>query len=210
MTDATPYPLPRETRQTDVLAGNGTAGPYGPFVFRIFDLEDVEVLLRAADESRFTEVPVTVTKVSGAAFDYFTILFSEAVPASSRFVVRSVRVPVRDAGVKSGTRLVPDALEKEFSKIAATEQELRRDIWPIDPDVMDGDVLVAQGGRIVSGPTAADVAAAEGHASTAASAATAAAASSTEAAMYAAYLGAAVYDFNFDSDPEQPGYDWNV
>jgi hypothetical protein len=31
----------------------------------------------------------------------------------------------------------------------------------------------------------------------------------TEAAMYAEMVGAAVYDFNFDSDPSTPGYDWN-
>lgn len=34
-------------------------------------------------------------------------------------------------------------------------------------------------------------------------------ASATEAAMYAEMVGAAVYDFNFDSDPSTPGYDWN-
>lgn len=39
--------------------------------------------------------------------------------------------------------------------------------------------------------------------------ASAAAASATEAEMYAEMVGAAVYDFNFDSDPETPGYDWN-
>ncbi|NTG85873.1 hypothetical protein G6L15_06890 [Agrobacterium rhizogenes] len=39
--------------------------------------------------------------------------------------------------------------------------------------------------------------------------ANAAEASATEAAMYADMLNAAVYDFNFDSDPSDPGYDWN-
>jgi hypothetical protein len=39
--------------------------------------------------------------------------------------------------------------------------------------------------------------------------ANAAQASATEAAMYADMLNAAVYDFNFDSDPSTPGYDWN-
>lgn len=37
----------------------------------------------------------------------------------------------------------------------------------------------------------------------------ASAASATEAAMYAEMVGAAVYDFNFDTDPETPGLDWN-
>lgn len=33
--------------------------------------------------------------------------------------------------------------------------------------------------------------------------------SATEAAMYAEMVGAAVYDFNFDTDPSTPGLDWN-
>ncbi len=39
--------------------------------------------------------------------------------------------------------------------------------------------------------------------------ANAAQASATEAAVYAEMLNAAVYDFNFDSNPSDPGYDWN-
>lgn len=34
-------------------------------------------------------------------------------------------------------------------------------------------------------------------------------AAATEAQMYADMIGAAVYDFNVDSDPLTPGYDWN-
>jgi hypothetical protein len=34
-------------------------------------------------------------------------------------------------------------------------------------------------------------------------------AAATEAAMYAEMVGAAVYDFNFDTDPSTPGLDWN-
>src|SRR5690606_23464702 len=40
-------------------------------------------------------------------------------------------------------------------------------------------------------------------------AANAAEASATEAGMYAEMVGAAVYDFSFDSDPDLPGYDWS-
>lgn len=39
--------------------------------------------------------------------------------------------------------------------------------------------------------------------------ANAAASSATDAEMYAEMVGAAVYDFSFDSDPELPGYDWS-
>jgi hypothetical protein len=34
-------------------------------------------------------------------------------------------------------------------------------------------------------------------------------AAATDAQMYAEMVGAAVYDFNFDTDPETPGLDWN-
>lgn len=37
----------------------------------------------------------------------------------------------------------------------------------------------------------------------------AAQAAETQAQTYAAIVGAAVYDFNFDSNPSTPGYDWN-
>lgn len=37
----------------------------------------------------------------------------------------------------------------------------------------------------------------------------AAQAAATEAEMYAEMVGAAVYDFSFDSDPDLPGYDWS-
>lgn len=127
MTDATPFPLPRSVRQTDVLSGNGGA-VYGPFGFKIFDVEDVEVWTRPADAASFAKASVTVAKVSDLAFDTFTVTFAVALPITTEFVVRSARVAERSAGVKSGTRLDADALEKEFSKIAATDQELRRDI----------------------------------------------------------------------------------
>lgn len=50
---------------------------------------------------------------------------------------------------------------------------------------------------------------AEAQADRATTQANAAQASATEAAMYADMLNSAVYDFNFDSDPSDPGYDWN-
>lgn len=43
----------------------------------------------------------------------------------------------------------------------------------------------------------------------AAASASASAASATEAESYALMVGAAVYDFSFDSDPSTPGYDWS-
>lgn len=124
----TPYPVPRSTRQTDILVGNG-GKVYGPFDgLQIFDNEDVVVYSRATTDVPFSAVPVTVAKVSGLSFDFFTIEFAENVPATTQFVVSSERVAERSAGVKKGTQLDMTALEKELSKIATTDQELRRDV----------------------------------------------------------------------------------
>ncbi|PZU23913.1 MAG: hypothetical protein DI589_06560 [Shinella sp.] len=204
MTDATPFPLPRQTRQTDVLSGNGGT-VYGPFGFKIFDIEDVEVWTRAADEVRFSRAAATVAKVSGLAFDAFTVAFAAALPVTTEFVVRSARVAERSAGVKSGTRLDPDALEKEFSKISTTDQELRRDLgravlsdfgalpYTLSDDLADGDTIMKLGQRLVKGANAADIANAQQHA------ADAEAASVEAMAAAAAAVGAANSQFRFVS-----------
>ncbi|MFC0809124.1 hypothetical protein ACFHWW_27400 [Ensifer sp. P24N7] len=160
----TPYPVPRSTRQTDILVGNG-GKIYGPFDgLQIFDNEDVVVYTRTAAGQPFTPVAVTVVKVSGLSFDFFTIEFPEDVPSTTEFVVSSERVAERSAGVKKGTMLDMTALEKELSKIATTNQELRRDVdraariefgappLSIASDLNDGDTLMKQGERLVTGP----------------------------------------------------------
>ncbi|RVK75419.1 hypothetical protein CN154_15055 [Sinorhizobium meliloti] len=123
-----PYPVPRSIRQTDILVGNG-GKVYGPFDgLQIFDNEDVVVYTRTDDASPFEPVAVTVAKVSGLSFDFFTIEFSTAIDATTEFIVASERVPERSAAVKKGTMLDMTALEKELSKVATVDQELRRDV----------------------------------------------------------------------------------
>lgn len=163
-----PYPIPRQLRQSGILVGGG-GDTYGPFDFKIFDPVDVVVCACAADEERFTEVAgITVTKVNGNTglnpLDNFTIQFPYMVPASTRYVVLSSRIAARDAGVMSGTRIDPDALEKEFSKIATQQQELRRDLGRavmvefgegalvVDAGIQDGDTIMREGDRFVAGP----------------------------------------------------------
>lgn len=163
-----PYPIPRQLRQSGILLGDG-GDTYGPFDFEIFDTDDVVVCWRPIGAKRFVEVAgVVVTKVNGNnvlnPLDYFSIKFPSTVPASTRFVVLSSRIAARDAGVMSGTRINPDALEKEFSKIATQQQELRRDLgralmtdfgapaMTVDPDIPDGATLMRQGDRLVEGP----------------------------------------------------------
>ncbi|GCA49308.1 hypothetical protein KGO5_01751 [Sinorhizobium sp. KGO-5] len=147
-----PYPIPRGVRQTDVLVGNG-GRVYGPFDgLKVFDTEDVEVLVRPVDAEFFSTASVTVAKVSSEPFDYFTVEFPYDVPTTTRYQVRSVRLAERSAGVEKGTRIDMTGLEKELSKIATTQQELRRDVFPADPELADGDILMVKDGRMVPGP----------------------------------------------------------
>lgn len=169
-----PYPIPRQLRRSDILVGDG-GDAYGPFDFEIFDPEDVVVYARSAADLRFSEVEgITVTKVAGNSalnpLDKFSVRFPADVPATTRFIVFSSRLAVRAAGVMSGTRVDPNAMEKEFSKIATQQQELRRDIGRavmvefgedalvLDAGIEDGDTLMKEGDRLVPGPNLPDLA----------------------------------------------------
>lgn len=164
-----PYPIPRQARQTAILLGDG--GPtYGPFGFKIFDVEDVAVYTRPDGEEVFSPVAVTVAKVDDLPFDLFTIEFADDLPETTEFVVASERQPMRDAGVDKGTRIDMTALEKELSKIASFGQELRRDIsrsmkvdfggeegLTVSSALLDGDTLMKSGNFLVKGPNATDI-----------------------------------------------------
>lgn len=127
-TETTPHFIPRQSRQTGVLVGDGGA-IYGPFGnLKIFDTADIVVYLRDENADQFLATTVKVSKVEGLPFDAFTIEFSYNLPATSEFVVSSERIAERSVGVVNGNRIDPTALEEEFSKIATAQQELRRDI----------------------------------------------------------------------------------
>lgn len=124
----TPYPLPRQTRMSDILFGDGTAGPYGPSPFKIFETADVRVLACPAGADSFSDVPAVVTKTSGAEFDTFSLTFASPLPATTRFVFFAARTHHRDVSVFKGGALSTDQLEKELSKQATVISELRRDV----------------------------------------------------------------------------------
>ncbi|RXT29373.1 hypothetical protein B5P46_11880 [Rhizobium leguminosarum] len=219
-----PFPIPQQLRQADIFLGDG-GQTYGPFSFKIFDIGDAEVWSRPAGDSGFAKQSVFVAKVNGDPFDNFTVTFPAGQPDTTQILVQSARLDSRAAGVMRGGRIDPTAMEKEFSKIATEMQELRRDIdrgWKsdfgqepmtLDADVEDGDVLVKDGDRLAKGPSAAallDVQKqAEEARDIAVDKAEIAVQAAADAEAYALIVGAAVYDFNFDSDPSTPGYDWN-
>lgn len=191
---AQPYPISREAREEAVNVGSGVA-TYGPFDLKIFDIEDVEIWTRPAAGGPWSLVSVVVTKTAGAAFDTFSITFPAPITSATQYKVLGARVPARSAGVTSGTKLDPDALEKELSKIAAALQELRRDVgrgiqvqfgagYTMADDLPDGATLMRSGGRIVEGPDASEIQAAQGYSVTAGLAAVAAQLSAEAAATF--------------------------
>jgi hypothetical protein len=158
-----PFPIPRQLRQTDVFVGDGGA-TYSGFSFKIFDIVDVQVWIKAEDETAFSQQTVTVAKLNNLPFDDFSVTFLSGQPNTTDIVVRSARVAERTAGVDNGTRIGMDALEKELSKQATVLQEVRRDVdravmadfgqagMTIDVDIPDGASLKKEGNRLVQGP----------------------------------------------------------
>lgn len=126
----TPYPLPREKRESTIDVGNGTAGPYGPSGFKVFDVADVAVFVRPAGAEFFTDAPVgtTVIKTSGQPFDTFSVTFPVAVPPTTDFIFQSRRVHERATAVTKGGAISAGELERELSKQGSVLDELRRDI----------------------------------------------------------------------------------
>lgn len=171
---AQPYPISRETREEAIYFGDGGA-TYGPFDLKIADVEDVEIWIRAQDAAVWSLAAPTVTKTAGDPIDTFSIAFPYNLPATSRYKVLGKRTHERSAGVTNGTRIDPNALEKELTKVGMVLQELRRDVGRgiqvqfgdgliMSDDLEDGDTLMKSGGRVVKGANAADIAAAQEYA----------------------------------------------
>lgn len=165
---ATQYPLPRELRETAILVGNGTAGPYGPTIFKVFDAVDVEVWWRAEDETDFTKASVTVAKTSGLALDTVSVTFAENVPATTEFLIASRRLHERSVAVTKAGTIDSDQLEKELSKQGSVLDELRRDIRrggsPVTGSLGQTLVFGADGG-VLPGADQSDIVSAQAYAS---------------------------------------------
>lgn len=159
--DNQPFPLPRQIRETDIMAGDGSA-TYGPFGFKIFDETDIIALIRRDGENVFTAASITVTKVSGLPFDDFKVTFASALAPQDSYVIRSSRLHERQIAITRGGAISGKELEKELSKQGTVLQELQRDarhtirVQPgeVPPSIEllpDNHIWMSQDGNMVDG-----------------------------------------------------------
>jgi len=167
----TPYPIPREARQSAILSGDGLNATYGPFSWKIFDTVDVSVWTRALGDTDFFPTTVAVSKVSNLPQDYFTVTFVGVLPETTDFIVVGDRLHERSSGITRGHQLDPAALEKELSKQGTVLQEHARELGravrvgfgetPTDLPASDGKSLIGwNGGELVNRELEADLLAA--------------------------------------------------
>lgn len=159
----TPYPVARDYRRTAVLVGNGGT-VYSGFGFKILDVDDVAVYLKRSIDTEFALVSATVSKAAALDYDDFSIAFASAITAADQYFVIGATLVERTAGVLKGTKIDPDAMEREFSRITMMLNEARRDLARavladpsalsapyISGDIADNQVLILSGGRIIGG-----------------------------------------------------------
>jgi hypothetical protein len=179
--------------------------------FPLFDNDDLKVVIN--DEVR-TDFTVSATYVDGVTTNAL-VNMSSGVTGS--VIIYGDRTPARTDQFATGGPLPISNFNYALNRLEVENQEARRDIdqsaSDIAQEIIDRetaeDALIARLDSLIGTVEAYADAAAES-ADESESSANDSQASATEAAMYAAMLNTAVYDFNFDSDPALPGYDWNT
>lgn len=178
--------------------------------FPLFDNDDLKIVVN--DEVR-TDFTVSAAYLDGISTNAI-VNMSSGVTGS--VIIYGARTPARTDQFATGASLPISNFNYALNRLEIENQEERRDIDQntddiaqeiIDREVAEDELSSRLDGLI--GTVSAYTAAAAESADEAETSANAAAASATDAAMYADMLNAAVYDFNFDSDPSDPGYDWN-
>lgn len=131
---STIYPIPRGTRQSDVLTASANQTLFGPFDWILFDAEDVEVRTKVPSAGSFSKVsPADYAVVPVASLPgTFRIQFAIGLTAGTQVIVKGKRVAARSGNVTQGAVVRAIELEKELDKQAATQQELRRDVDSAD------------------------------------------------------------------------------
>jgi Pectate lyase superfamily protein len=156
---ATPYPLPKSTRQTAALLGTGvdTYGSFGTG-WGIFEIADVLVETRPVGGATWVPASVTVAKVNPAApYGPFTIKFGTAIAATMQYRVTGKRQHERSVAVSRGGSIDGVALEKELSKVAVVLQEQRRDIGELGQADIAASVVAASNSAAAAAASAGSV-----------------------------------------------------
>lgn len=122
-----PYPIPRSIRETEWLVGDGRT-VYGPFDFKIFDVEDVRVNLRRLSTGEPLVANFTVHKQSDVPLADFTIEFTSSIGSDLEYQVQGHRLHERTSDLFRGGSIRSNEVEKEVSKQAVVLQEVRRDV----------------------------------------------------------------------------------
>lgn len=179
--------------------------------FPLFDNDDLAVSVNGLPRTDFT---VSATYNNGVSTN---AAVNMSVAVTGDVIILGLRAPRRENQFQTGAPIPVENFNLALNILEAENQEERRDIDQnandIAQEISDRETAEdALNDRLDSliGTVSAYTAAAAESADEAAASAAASAASATEAGMYADMLNAAVYDFNFDSDPSDPGYDWNT
>lgn len=120
-----PFPLPRQTRETEVIVGDGRA-TYGPFAFRIWDAADATAVV-SRQNGEFLPAAILAAKTTAERFAFFTVTFTPPLVLGDRAIVRSTRLHERLGDVTRGGSITGAELERELSTQGTILQELRRD-----------------------------------------------------------------------------------
>lgn len=182
----------RRTRYNPVVATTDFAAD-----FPVFDNDDIKVFVDGVERDDFA---VTATYVNGISNDAKAVF---AVGVTGTVDVVGYRDPHRTNRFVDGAPLPTRDINLALDTLEGESQEARRDIaqaakspygsaaYEFDPNLADGQALMKSGSKLVPGPTASQIASAEGYATAAASSASQAASSETTAVTAAAAAEAA-------------------
>lgn len=166
----------RRTRYNPVVATTSFAAD-----FPVFDNDDLKVFVDGVERDDFS---VSATYVEGISNDATAVF---AVGITGVVDVVGWREPKRTNRFLNGAPLPTRDFNLALDTAQAEVQEVRRDVdraaksplgsvgYEFDADLADGDTLMKSGDRLVPGPNAAEIQAAEGYAEAAALSAAAAA-----------------------------------
>lgn len=127
------YPIPRGTRETTLIAGDGQV-LFGPITdWQLYDAADLEIRITNPGEDfpallapgQFTAAPASPAIAFPA---FFTLTLAAPVTTGASVNIRGVRVPERSTDVTRGGRFQSQSMELELDRITVVGQELRRDI----------------------------------------------------------------------------------